>query len=66
MIGLNVFPLFRIFLPPPLPPLHAPATRAIFNMFPTDFRFRNNVFLQSLTFVYVAETYYFVLLRAET
>ena len=30
MIRLNVFPLFRTFLPPPLPPLFAPATQAIF------------------------------------
>ena len=48
-------------------------TEHFFYMFPTDFRFRNNVFLQSLTFVSVAETrnsvpgtYHFVLLRAET
>ena len=30
MIRLNVFPLFRTFLPPPLPPLFAPATQTIF------------------------------------
>ena len=31
-----------------------------FYMFPTDFRFRNHVFPQSLTCVYVAETRYSV------
>ena len=34
--------------------------RLLFYMFPTDFRFRNHVFPQSLTCVYVAETRYSV------
>ena len=67
------FPSFVLFsLPLSLPFLRLPR-RLFFYMFPRDFRFRNHVFLQSLTFVYVAETrnsvpetYYFVLLRAET
>ena len=32
MIRLNVFPLFRTFLNPPLPPLFAPATQAILHV----------------------------------
>ena len=67
------FPSFVLFsFPLSLPFLRLPR-RLFFNMFPRDFRFRNHVFLQSLTFVYVAETrnsvpetYYFVLLQAET
>ena len=35
-------------------------TGTLFYMFPTDFRFRNHVFPQSLTCVYVAETRYSV------
>ena len=65
--GKCVFPLGDTLRFLMFPSLRLQRNRNTFYMFPTDFRFRNHVFLQSLTCVYVAETrnsasetYYFV------